>query len=596
MLRRNECRRVAEGAARRLPRMFLAATTALLAVPAAPAAAATAPEGPTLRVRTLSFPRTLARTFTLDRAGAVATPWPATHVGFSWKGDDGTGVRYRVHRADGTASRWLRAPENHDAERGEQHFSGVLGVGRAVRIEWEVVKPPGKSIRDVTLDYMNTVDGARLETEVPVQQRSAAAAGAPDIVTRAEWGADESIKSTSGSCVRQFFPVQQLFVHHTVGRNYDSNPKATMRAIYHFHTQTQGWCDVGYNFVVGWDGTIYEGRWARKYGPWEVHSSEDRSGRAVAGAHVSGYNSGSVGISVMGNFSEVQPPPAVRKSLAHLLAWEADRHDLRPRGEHTYRNPETGQTRRLKYIAGHRDAGYTECPGNFLYAALPAIRKDTAAVMGEGKASSVMSADAEPRRVTYGESTTVGGTLTLADGAPLALQSVALYTNEADRGWTVAGTTTTGTDGSFSFSLAPQAETKAFVVYEGDDETWGSQSRQIRIRVAPEVTLVPEGAVADAFGTYHYPAGTTTARLGGTVAPPHAGKRVAVRAWEVEVDGTMTLIAKRNRRLDESGSYSVEVALPDTAPGNRYRAITWFKSDGDHASAPSPEVYFTVGV
>ena len=562
-------------------------------VSALPAGASAVSEEPLYRLRTISSPRTLARSFALDRAGAVARPWPATHVGFSWKGDEGTGVRYRVRRVDGSLSRWRRAPENHDAERGEQHFSGVLAVGRAKRVEWEIVRPRGTSIRDVTLDYMNTLDGAPVETEVPVEQR-AAAADAPDIVTRAEWGADESIKSTSGSCVRRFFPVQQLFVHHTVGPNFDSNPKATMRAIYYFHTRTQGWCDVGYNFVVGWDGTIYEGRWARDYGPWEVHSSEDHVGRAVAGAHVAGFNSGSVGVSVMGNFSEAQPPPAVRRALAELLAWEADRHDLRPRGEHTYRNPETGATRRLKYIAGHRDAGYTECPGNFLYAALPAVRKDTAAVMGAGKQTSVMSADAEPREVTYGGSSTVGGTLTLGDGAPLAFQSVVLYTNEGGRGWIVAGTTTTGADGAFSFTVAPQADTKAFVVYDGDDTTWGSQSRQIRIRVAPEVSLVPEGAFADAFGTYHYPSGTTSARLTGTVAPPHAGRRVSLRVWEVAVDGTMTLLAKRNPRLDETGSYSAEVALPNTAPGNRYRAITWFKSDGDHASGPSPAVYFTV--
>lgn len=582
------------GARRPLSRLVWAVAL-LLAVPVAPASALPSEGGPADPWRTLSFPRTLARSLTLDRAGSVATAWPATHVGFSWKGDEGTGVRYRVHRTDGTVSRWRRAFENHDAERGRQHYSGVLAVGRAERVEWEVVRPRGTTIRDVTLDYMNTVDGAPVETEVPLEQR-AAAAGAPAIVTRAEWGADESIKSTSGSCVRKFFPVQQLFVHHTVGRNFESNPKAAMRAIYYFHTQRQGWCDVGYNFVVGWDGTIYEGRWARKYGPWEVHSSEDSKGRAVAGAHVAGYNSGSVGVSVMGNFSEVQPPPAVRRALAELLAWEADRHDLKPRGEHTYRNPETGATRRLKYISGHRDAGYTECPGNFLYAALPAVRKDTAAAMGEGKVTSLMSANAEPRRVTYGESATVGGTLTLDGETPHAFQSVVLYTNEGERGWTVAGTATTGADGAFSFSLAPQADTKAFVVYDGNDETWGSQSRQIRIRVAPEVSLVPEGAVADAFGTYHYPNGTTSARLTGTVAPPHPGKRVTVRVWEAAADGTLTLVAKSNRRLNQSGSYSYEVDLPDTSPGARYRAITWFKSDGDHSAAPSPEVYFTIGV
>jgi hypothetical protein len=575
--------------------IFLLAAAVASALPAVPAGAAAVSEAAGLAsTRTAYFPRTLARSFDLDRGGRVSAGWDATHIGFSWEGDEGTGVRYRVRRANGTVSRWRRAAESHDAEHGDHHYSGVSGVGRADVVEWQVVKPPGTAIRDVELEYMNTVDGAPVATEVPVAQKVAAADG-PDIVTRAEWGADESIKDTTGSCRRRFFPVQQLFVHHTVGRNFESNPKAAMRAIYHFHTQTRGWCDVGYNFVVGWDGRIYEGRWARNYAPWEVHSSEDHAGRAVAGAHVSGYNSGSVGVSVMGNFSEVQPPPAVRRALAELLAWEADRHDLRPRGEHTYRNPETGATRRLKYIAGHRDAGYTECPGNFLYAALPSVRRDAATVMGAGKASSVMSATAEPREVTYGSSSTVYGTLTLEDGSPLPLESIVLYTKEGDGEWLVAATTTTAADGSYSFTVTPQADTRVFVVYEGDDTTWGSQSRQLRIRVAPDVSLVPEGAVADATGTYHYPAGTSTARLSGAVAPPHPGNRVVVRVWQVAVDGTMTLVARAARRLDQSGAYSYDVVLPDTSTGARYRAITWFKSDGDHASAPSPAVFFTIG-
>lgn len=578
---------------RRSTRFVLAAAMATCLVPAVPAGAEAVSEATRTRAtRAASFPRTLARSFEADRGGRVSLAWPATHVGFSWKGDEGTGVRYRVERAGGDVSRWRRAPENHDAESGRQHYSGVLAVGRATRVLWKVVRPPGTTIRDVTLDYMNTVDGAPVETEIAVAEK-ATAGGAPEIVTRVEWGADESLKSTSGSCKRTFFPVQQLFVHHTVGRNFESDPEAAMRAIYYFHTKRQGWCDVGYNFVVGWDGTIYEGRWARKYAPWEVHSSEDRVGRAVAGAHVGGYNSGSVGVSVMGNYSQIRPPPAVRRALAELLAWEADRHDLKPRGEHTYRNPETGAKRRLKYIAGHRDAGYTECPGNFLYAALPQVRKDTAAAMGEGKTTSVLSASARPRRVTYGESATVAGALTLGDGSPLPLQSLVLYTNEGGRGWTVAGSTTTAADGTYTFSVAPQANTKAFVVYDGNEETWGSQSPQLKIRVAPEVTLVPEGAAAGASGTYHYPSGSASARLAGTVAPPHPGKRVVVRVWETATDGSATLVAKSRRRVDDSGRYSYEVAVPDTGADTRYRAITWFKSDGDHAAAPSPEVFFT---
>ena len=573
----------------------IALVLATVAAALVPAAASASPPSRT-REAIGSYPRTLARAVALDRAGRVATAWPATHAGFSWRGDEGTGIRYRVHGVSGRVSSWRRAPENHDAERGDRHFSGVLGVGRAATIEWKVVRPPGKRIHDVILDYMNTVDGPRLDSVAKTApQQQPAGPGAPDIVTRAEWGADESIKSTTGSCTRQFFDVQQLFVHHTVGRNFDTNPEASMRAIYYFHTQRQGWCDVGYNFVVGWDGTIYEGRWAREYGPWEVHSSEDRFGRAVAGAHVSGYNSGSVGISVMGNFSEASPPPAVRRSLAELLAWEADRHGLAPRGSHNYKNPETGTTRRLKYIAGHRDAGYTECPGNYLYDALPAIRRDTEKAMGDGKISTSMAASVTPAKVSYGDSATVYGTLTdEGTSAGYGLQPVTLYAKERRARWAAAATTTTAADGSFSLSVTPGENARLFVVYEGSVDAWGSQTDELGVRVMPDVSLVPQGAYADATGTYHYPEGTSSALLAGSVTPPHPGDRVVVRVWQLALDGSLTLAAKSNRKIDASGTYSYEAALPDSSTGARYRAITWFKGDADHAAGPSPAVYFVI--
>lgn len=47
----------------------------------------------------------------------------------------------------------------------------------------------------------------------------------------------------------------------------------------------KGWNDIGYNFVVGEDGNVYEGR------GWGTH-----------GAHSTSYNSKSIGICIIGNF------------------------------------------------------------------------------------------------------------------------------------------------------------------------------------------------------------------------------------------------------------------------------------------------------
>jgi hypothetical protein len=440
--------------------------------------------------RTVYLPVTLARSATLSTLDpATRFSFLPTHIAFSWVGQEGTGVHYRTTSRSGDVSRWMRARESHDAERGARHFSAVLSVARPAAIEYEPITPSGKTMGPVTLDYLNTIDGPRRAFRIPLVAN--AAAETPPIVTRAEWGADESLKSTGGGCKRRFFNVQQLFVHHTAGNNNDRNPAATMRAIYWYHTQRQGWCDIGYNFVIGPDGTIFEGRWARKYASWEVHSTENLRERAVVGAHVSGFNSGSVGISLMGHYGRIKPPPLAQQWLTELLAWEADRHDLDPLGSHTYRNPDTGRTRKLPFIAGHRDAGSTACPGGFLYRALPSIREDTATVMGAGKASTTLEMGASSTQVAPGETVDLAGRLTDPAGGGIFNAPVTLYQRRPRGEWTVAAESTTGLDGSFRFTIAPAATIVTRAVYFGDPTSWGSQSSNVKIRVTAAATPSP---------------------------------------------------------------------------------------------------------
>lgn len=441
--------------------------------------------------RTILIPEVMARTRLLTEGSPTARlSFLPTHIAFSWSGDERTGVRYRTISTTGAVSRWKRAPEAHDAERGDRHFSGVLFVARPTeRVEYEPITSPGTTMGPVTLDYLNTVDGPTRTVIVPAVAE--AAAETPSIVTRRQWGADESLTSKSGGCKRRFFPVQQLFVHHTAGKNRDPRPAATMRAIHWYHTVRQGWCDVGYNFVIAQDGTVFEGRWARKYAPWETHTSENLKGRAVAGAHVSGYNSGSVGISVMGNFSRMKPPPAVRQSLAELLAWEADRHDLDPLARHTYVNPESGARRKLMVISGHRAAGSTECPGNFLANVLGGVRRDTAAVMGPGKASSLITLSSSMTQATPGQSVTYSGHLTDATGFPLINRQVTIYQRPRGGRWFEAAQLVTGIDGSFQLTSQHAITTVSRAVYEGDTGTWGVQSQRARVAVTPAPSPTP---------------------------------------------------------------------------------------------------------
>ncbi|HVL63850.1 MAG TPA: N-acetylmuramoyl-L-alanine amidase [Actinomycetota bacterium] len=538
--------------------------------------------------RAMEVPATMARSVSLGSSGGVARlPLPATHLGFSWEGAEKSGVRFRLVNPDGSVGSWTRAPEAHDAERGIRHFSGVIAVSRPEAIEWEPVVPRRGWIRNVALDALNTVDGPTRTIELPAG--AAAAPPSPRVITRAEWGADESLKRTTGSCRRTFYDVQQLFVHHTAGSNSDPNPKATMRAIYWFHTVRQGWCDLGYNFVIGSDGRIYEGRWARRYGPWEIHDSEDGQGRAVAGAHASGYNSGSIGISLMGNFQTAPAPEPMKRALAELLAWEADRHGLAPKGRHTYRNPETGATKRLPVIAGHRDAGQTACPGGYLYAALPQIRDAAKAVIGGGKASTATTLSV-PTHVDYENPVTLTGAVVGPDGAGLAARRVKIWASRKNR-WNVVAETTSGLDGSFATTLTFAANVRLVAVYEGDASTWGSQSEGALLKVRPIVRLAPEGATPNLFGVYEYPSGTTKVTFGGDVRPAHPGGEVEMRVARLNDDTTETPLPRQRVLLDAASSYRYELPVP--GPG-RYRAVAWFVKDRDHAAAPSEPVVFTV--
>ena len=86
--------------------------------------------------------------------------------------------------------------------------------------------------------------------------------GKPDVVSRAEWGADESLRYNSNGTEkwpREYDKVIHLVVHHTDTPVNDPDPAARVRSICYYHTVTRNDGDIGYNAIIGSDGRIYEG-------------------------------------------------------------------------------------------------------------------------------------------------------------------------------------------------------------------------------------------------------------------------------------------------------------------------------------------------
>jgi hypothetical protein len=143
-------------------------------------------------------------------------------------------------------------------------------------------------------------------------------------------------------------------IHHTVTSNDPQDPAYIVRAIYQYHALSQGWGDIGYNFLIDRQGNIYEGR---------------KGGDGVVGVHAGSYNYGSIGIALLGDYRTVDMTPAMKEALISLMAWEADRFGINP-VESSY-----FVSRDFPNVVGHRDLWSTICPGDRVYRVLPELRQ-----------------------------------------------------------------------------------------------------------------------------------------------------------------------------------------------------------------------------
>ena len=178
----------------------------------------------------------------------------------------------------------------------------------------------------------------------------------PVIYSRAQWGADESIRD-AGSL--HYGDVHAGFVHHTVNANDYTRAEVPglLRGIYAYHVKSRGWSDIGYNYLVDRFGRIWEGR----YGGVD---------RPVVGAHTLGFNDDSFAASAIGNYQIAHPSQAMIEAYGTLYAWKLSLHGVDAGSTRQYVT-----SRWFQAINGHRDAAATLCPGQYLYAKLPEIRR-----------------------------------------------------------------------------------------------------------------------------------------------------------------------------------------------------------------------------
>lgn len=187
------------------------------------------------------------------------------------------------------------------------------------------------------------------------------ATGQPStLYTRADWGANESWRSWRAYRGE----VTGAVVHHTATAN-DYSPEAVpsiLRSIYRYHAISLKWGDIGYNVLVDNFGRAWQGR-AGDF--WHYNT---------VGAHASGVNSWTFGISVLGNYTDFRPSDAAVDTVSRVIAYKLKPTGLDPLELQTTIHKGKG-TITAPVISGHRDVGATACPGNAFYAFLPTLRQ-----------------------------------------------------------------------------------------------------------------------------------------------------------------------------------------------------------------------------
>jgi hypothetical protein len=286
---------------------------------------------------------------------ATRAPMNFNMLAVHWIG--GGTVSYRVHRLHGRWSSWVAADADvaPDGGTGRWHEGNLDWTGAADAVQF---RPRGdvRRLRSYELWSRVTAQAAR----------HVSSTGTPSIVSRSGWGADEEIVRARPIIAAA---DRLAIVHHTAGTNAytPAQAAAIVRGIELYHVKGNGWNDIGYNFLVDRFGTVYEGRG----GGIEKN---------VIGAHSEGFNTGTFGVALIGNYARATPPKAQRDALVNLLAWRLDVAHIDPLSTVVYASGgnakfKAGKNVTLRAISGHRDTGPSECPGAGTYVLLPGIAK-----------------------------------------------------------------------------------------------------------------------------------------------------------------------------------------------------------------------------
>lgn len=270
-----------------------------------------------------------------------------------WKSANDGSLLVRFSKDGERWSEWAALGLDGHAEQSPERYVSQLHFAAAGSQWIEVEQSAG--MEDLVLHFFNPGRTADLEPSAHstvVTERSPVYCPCPQpgFEGRDDW-------CPSGTCPPDATPVStnptHLIIHHAAGTNTSNDWAAVVRAIWDFHTGVNGWDDVGYNWLIDPNGVLYEGR------------GDDR-----LGAHFCGTNGATMGVCMLGDYTNITPTDEAKATLAHLMAWKSCDIGVDPLATAFH----SGSGLELMRISGHRDGCATACPGDAFYPQLPEVR------------------------------------------------------------------------------------------------------------------------------------------------------------------------------------------------------------------------------
>ena len=251
----------------------------------------------------------------------------------------------------------------HDIEAEENYVSELVFLPIDItEIFLEIENPISNNFEFSTINFRAFYpSNNKIESSDAIKFRGIDDCSLPKAVSRSVWGASYNLYDLiQYKNIPEYTTVTHLIVHHGSSPNVATNWAAVVASYFDYHVNINGWSDIGYNYLVAPDGTLFVGR---------------GGGDNVLGAHYCGKNAHTMGVCMIGTYNDVLPTDTALQTLVKILSWKSKKETINPNGAALL----GGSI--ISNIDGHRSGCATDCPGDMVWSYLPKMRERVVAAV-----------------------------------------------------------------------------------------------------------------------------------------------------------------------------------------------------------------------